>query len=204
MNAFLQQLLVDNPGLLNDQDFAEAAEELACEVACVRAVTEVEAGSGGGFLPSGRPKILFEAHVFSRLTGHRYDRTHTHISSRQWNKALYKGGELEYQRLEQAMALDATAALQSASWGLFQIMGFHHQACGYGSVEAFVAAQFESEGHHLQAFIDFLKSMRLDSPLRTHDWAKFAKGYNGAEYAKNDYDGKLAKAYRRACARGHG
>ena len=47
-------------------DYARAATALRCEVACVKAVTEVEAGKSG-FFPSGRPKILFEAHHFARL-----------------------------------------------------------------------------------------------------------------------------------------
>ena len=45
---------------LDDAAIASAANKLGCEVAAVRAVVDVE--SGGGFLPDGRPKILFERH----------------------------------------------------------------------------------------------------------------------------------------------
>jgi hypothetical protein len=181
---------------LEEADFQRAAEALACEVACIKAVTEVEAG-GNGFFASGRPKILFEAHIFSQQSGRRYDQSHPDISSRRWNRALYKGGEGEYDRLQKAIRLSARVALQSASWGRFQIMGFHYQRCGFSSVEAFVQAMFESEGHHMEAFVRFLQGAHLDVPLRTKRWTVFARGYNGAGYATNKYDVKLASAYQK-------
>src|SRR5262245_45553777 len=115
---------------LTEQDFKTAAETLKVEVACVKAVNDVESGRYGGYFASGRPVTVFEAHVFSRHTGHKYDLVLPDISSRKWNKSLYKGGEAEYDRLEKAMAFDRTAALKSASWGRFQIMGFNHASCG--------------------------------------------------------------------------
>ena len=48
---------------LTIKDYQKAAKELNCEVAAIRAVAEVESLKGG-FLPDGRPKILFERHVF--------------------------------------------------------------------------------------------------------------------------------------------
>jgi hypothetical protein len=181
---------------LTEADLERAAKELNCELACIKAVAEVEA-RGDGFFASGRPKILFEAHIFSKETKHKYDATHPDISSAKWNRALYKGGEKEYDRLQAAMALDRTAALKSASWGRFQIMGFNYQACGYSSVEAFVNAMYESEGKHLDAFVAFLKHSKLDKPLREKRWADFAKGYNGPGYAQNQYDVKMKAAYEK-------
>lgn len=181
---------------LCEADFQRAAQTLDCEVACIKAVNEVESG-GSGFFASGRPKILFEAHCFSRLTQRRHDASHPDISSKTWNRALYKGGEKEYDRLEKAMALDREAALQSASWGRFQIMGFNHQKAGFSSVDAYVKANYDSEGKQLEAFVNFLKSSGLDRPLREKRWADFAKGYNGSGYAQNRYDEKLQAAYQR-------
>jgi hypothetical protein len=181
---------------LTDGDIAAAAKALQCEESLIRAVNEVES-SGGGFLASNRPKILFEAHIFSKLTKHKFDADHPAIASAKWDRKLYKGGEKEYDRLEEALKLDRQAALQSASWGRFQIMGFNHKAAGYATVDAFVEAMYESEGNHLQAFIAFLKSTKLDAPLREKRWADFARGYNGTDYRKNRYDEKLEKAYTR-------
>jgi hypothetical protein len=45
------------------------------------------------------------------------------------------------------------------------------------------------------AFCGFIKSNKLDTHLRKHDWARFARGYNGPGYAENKYDEKLARAY---------
>jgi hypothetical protein len=168
---------------LTEADFERAAKSLNCEVACIKAVTEVEA-RGGGFYPSGRPKILFEAHIFSRATQHQYDATYPDISCLKWNRKLYKGGEKEYERLQKAMALDRQAALASASWGLFQIVGFHYQKVGFDSVDAYLEAMFQSEGHQLDAFVNFIKAAKLDAHLRAKRWARFAKGYNGQAMRK--------------------
>jgi N-acetylmuramidase len=51
---------------LTDADFARAAKELNVEVAAIHAVAEVEA-AGAGFLPDGRPAILYEAHIFTSI-----------------------------------------------------------------------------------------------------------------------------------------
>ncbi|MBV8493001.1 MAG: DUF3380 domain-containing protein, partial [Alphaproteobacteria bacterium] len=94
-----------------------------------RAVCDVES-AGSGFLPDTRPKLLFEAHVFGKLTRHCWDDAHPNISAPSWDRALYgPPGAHQYDRLEEALALDATAALEAASWGLFQILGSNFALC---------------------------------------------------------------------------
>lgn len=51
-----------------DREYRSAAAKLGCEVAAIKAVAEVEAGSFGGFLSTGEPVILFERHVFHKRT----------------------------------------------------------------------------------------------------------------------------------------
>lgn len=182
--------------LLSELDFENAAKEIGCEVAAIKAVSEVEAPRGG-FLPSGKPTILFEAHIFSARTGHKYDASHPNISSKKWNKSLYKGGEKEYNRLEQAKALNEIAALESTSWGKFQIMGFNYSICGWPDVKSFVNDMYISEGKHLTAFVRFIKYNKLDQYLISKKWAMFALGYNGKEYKQNKYDEKIAAAYKK-------
>ncbi len=87
--------------------------------------------------------------------------------------------------------------MQATSWGRFQILGRNHKACGYTTPEAFVADMMAGEAAHLRAFVAFLKTNKLDVPLRAHDWAAFARGYNGPRYAENKYDRKMAEAWRR-------
>ncbi|HWD56882.1 MAG TPA: N-acetylmuramidase family protein [Stellaceae bacterium] len=187
---------------LGPDDIAAAAAALQCEPAAVWAVCDVES-AGGGFLPDARPKILFEAHIFGGLTAHRWDATHPDVSAASWNRALYGApGAHQYNRLAEAIGLDRAAALQSASWGLFQIMGMNFAACGFADAESYVAAMCTSEGAQLTAFAAFCRRGGLDRFLRAHDWAHFALAYNGPGEAANDYDGKLAAAYRRRAAAG--
>jgi len=185
--------------LLTEQNFIDAAKWLNVEVAAIKAVAEVES-RGDGFLPDGRPKILFEAHKFSKYTNHKYDVSHPHISSLKWNKKLYKGGAKEYDRLNEAIALAKTAALKSASWGKFQVMGFNAEACGWANVETFVEDMYKDEYQHLRAFLGFVKANNLVKYLQQKDWAKFAFGYNGAGYEENQYDKKMKAAYEKYAA----
>lgn len=192
-----------NLGALTDADFAEAARALGCDVPAIKAVAEVEAAGSGFFTPDGRPKILFEAHLFSRMTKRKYDASHPKISCEKWNRALYTRGPSEYDRLTQAVALDRAAALKSASWGKFQILGMHYGTCGYPDVDAFVRAQCESERAQLDAFVRFVRAnAAMHAALRERRWADFAYRYNGAQYAKNKYDTKLAAAYAKHAAAG--
>jgi len=178
---------------LSALDYIDSAREIGCSVAAIKAVAEVES-SGGGFLLDGRPKILFEAHKFSEYTKRRFDATHPNISSVSWNRKLYRGGIGEYSRLQAAIELDHVAALKSASWGRFQILGANHLLCKFATVELFVAAHFHNENEQLDAFVSFVKSRKLDGHMRTGNWAGFALGYNGRRYKENNYDVKLAAA----------
>ena len=178
------------------------AKQLKIEPAAMRAVIEVES-SGGGFLPDGRPKILFEGHIFwSLLEGkgmkpRKLCKGNGDILYPRWTKKHYKGGAAEHDRLERAKRIHEEAALSSASWGMFQVMGFNYYVTDYKNVSDFAAAQYLSELEHLKAFIGFVESKKLLPHLRSHDWAKFARGYNGRSYKKNKYDEKLTVAYRK-------
>lgn len=175
---------------------AQIAQTLNCEPASVLAVADVESG-GRKDLPDGRPQILFEAHWFGKLTGYRYNMAHPRISSYEWNRSLYVGGAGEYDRLAEAMRLDVNAALQSASWGLFQIMGFNYRACGFATVQEFVDAIKGDDDADMVAFINFVRANgQMLQALRTKDWRTFARLYNGPG-AVASYSAKLADAYAR-------
>jgi hypothetical protein len=159
------------------------------------AVLSVET-SGCGYLPDKRPKILFERHVFSRLTGHRFDADDPDIS--QPTAGGYgAAGAHQYDRLNAAMQLDETSALMSASWGLGQVMGENCAAAGFPNPTAMVSNMTASEDNQLQAMVTFMTGMQLMAPLRAHDWAGFARRYNGPNYAANNYDGLLGHFYDR-------
>ena len=74
-------------------------------------------------------------------------------------------------------------------------MGFNCKAAGYAGVREMVAAMVEDEDAQLLAMANFIRSRRLEQELRRHDWATFARGYNGAQYRNNQYHLRLAAAH---------
>ncbi len=147
--------------------------------------------SGCGFLPDKRPKILFERHVFHRLTDGRYDADDPDVSAPQAG-GYGSSGDHQYIRLLAALQLDETAALQSASWGLPQIMGENYRTAGYDSVQTMVSDFTGSEDAQLLALAKFLSNQSgWLASLKSHDWPAFARLYNGPNYAANNYDGHL-------------
>ena len=180
---------------LNEQDYLDAADSLGCEVAAIKAVCQVEAPRGG-FNPDGSPVTLFEGHKFHAYTDGRFAALHPDISYPKWTRQFYgKTWQAEQKRLQTAMALDREAALKSASWGKFQIMGFNHKAAGHETIQGFVNAMYKSEREHLMAFVAFVRSEGLVDEIQRRDWAGFARRYNGPAYAANKYDTKIATAY---------
>lgn len=182
---------------LNEADFSRGAARLDVLVPAIKAVTEVEAPNGG-FLASGEVRILFERHWFSRLTQGKWDATHPAISNPV--SGGYIGGQAEHGRLQEAVALDRVAALKSASWGKFQIMGLNHELAGFADIQAFINAVSRDEGSQLDAFCNFIlhpDNRALHRALQAREWKTFARLYNGKNYAKNEYDIRLAAAYRK-------
>ncbi len=191
---------MDDNRIITWENITEAAGKLGIDPCTLKAVCAVES-NGTGFLPSGKAKILFEGHVFWRELKKRgidpepMADSHRTVLYSKWTKAHYLGGEKEYSRLEEAKTLHEEAALASASWGAFQIMGFNYAVCGYGSVGEFVEAQCRGAADQLDAFCKFIVKNNLLKHLKNEDWAAFAKGYNGPGYAENKYDQRLEAEY---------
>lgn len=186
---------ITKPPLLCDADFNDAAASFGLDANVIRAVAEVES-SGCGFDSAGRPKILFEAHLFHKFTKGKYGKTNPTVSQPTWNDVCKRCYKLDqWIRLDEAMRLDREAALKSVSWGAFQVMGFNHS--GFDTLDLFVNAMFISEGEHLKSFLSFCRDNALILRLKNKDWAGFAKAYNGPGYAANRYDTKMQKAYTR-------
>ena len=195
-----------NDKFLSEQDLINFANEFQLELATVKAVNEIES-SGKGFLLSGKPKILFEGHIFWKELERRginpnnyYTGDTANVLYKSWTKSHYVGGEGEHLRLEKAKQISSNpkfsdAANASASWGCFQILGYHALPLGYASIDEFVSKMFINEGEHLTAFGRFLKKYNLIPYLQNKDWEEFARRYNGPSYKVNKYDIKLANAY---------
>lgn len=189
---------------LCQDDVVKAAKSLGVPVAAMMAVNEVES-KGTGFLPSGKPAILYERHIMYReLRDYGVDP----VKAMRENPGLvntarggYLGGEKEWLRMEKAQLICRDAALESASWGAFQIMGFHWELLGFDSVEEYISFASESEANQLECFVRFIKSQKgLWAALKALNWAEFARLYNGPAYKENQYDTKLATAFKDAQA----
>jgi hypothetical protein len=195
----LEDLRARTLDLASEADFIRLANEYAVEGAAFRAIAEVESGSLGGFAPDGRLIILFERHLFSRLTNHRYDATHPHISNP--TPGGYPRTQAErWEQLAQAYALDPEAAFKSASYGRAQILGLNYQGFGFETAGEYVRFLAQSDANQLEAMLRFARVNGLIDELQRHDWAGFARRYNGPGYAQNLWDQKMAEAYARISA----
>lgn len=187
---------------LTELQIAAAAADLGVEYAALKAVLEVECRSSG-FFSTGEPAILFERHVFwERLGEIRWLTKRLQIMAkhpRVCNK--FSGGYGKFSEQHGKLAIAASynrdAALESASWGIGQVMGYHWEKLGYPSLQAFINDMYESEAKQLDAVVRYIKHFNLVGALRRKDWAAFAYGYNGKAYAKNNYDEKLKQSYRK-------
>jgi hypothetical protein len=178
---------------LDDVDLPRIGHEIGVGEDEIHAVLEVEA-AGSGFDSQGRVKALYEPHIaWRQSSGAVRDRlAKANLAYPAWKRDYPKDS---YPRIEAAMAIDETVALKSTSWGLGQIMGFNCVAAGFASPQAMVTAFADDEENHLEAMIRFIVTNNLDDEIRRHDWAGFARGYNGAGYKANKYDAKLAAAF---------
>lgn len=172
----------------------------------VHALMDTET-SGKGFDAQGRPKMLFEPHRFyANLSGaKRAAAVKAGLAYEDWKPGAYPRDS--YPRLKKAMAIDETAALRSASWGLGQVMGENFTMAGYDSPQAMVLAMMDDEETHLDAMVNFIISAGIDDEMRklaaltrpttAEDCIPIVRVYNGKGYAKNDYHTKFARNHNK-------
>lgn len=208
--------------VLSDMDIRIALEELKdrdkieLSLPVIKAIVTVES-AGRGHLKDGRAKILFEGHkLWQWLEKENIDpklsvKGNEDILYQKWTKAHYKGGAREYERLEKARKLNPKAAVYSASWGLFQILGENLtgfiKGRKYKDHEEFEAKQHESEYFHFLDFLEFIKTKKVrgkalidyvsEKNNGNYDWESFAYGYNGSGYKQNKYDTRMKAAYEK-------
>jgi hypothetical protein len=196
-DGYLESLRAQSTAALTVDDFAAAATRLGAEREAIQAIVQVESGPLGAFAADGRPIILFEPHIFSRLTQRRYDATNPTISYPTWDRTRYPRDQAgRWEQLRQAYALDREAAVASASYGLFQIMGFNYERCGFASATAFVASYSQSQVHQLMAFEQFIRNAGLLDELQAKNWEGLARGYNGPGQVER-YSRLMREAYER-------
>lgn len=186
---------------LTPADYVSAAQSLGVSVAAIRAVADVES-RGDGFMSNGHPVILFERHVMYRQLRAKFGldyadqmaRAHPDIVNT--TSGGYGKESEQPKRMERAAAIDRECALNSASWGIFQLMGYHWRTLGYATQQTFINAMYRNEAGQLHAFCRFIKvDPALHQALKNNDWERFARIYNGPAYAAHNYHGRIAAAY---------
>ena len=196
--------------MITENEFKVAADLIGCEINVIKAVYYVEA-AGRGYLPDKRVKILFEGHRFWKNLQKagadpqafiKANPGYSNVLYKFWDKKQYKGGAFEWMRMSLAievcnkLGVPTECAMDSASYGSFQILGENSVACGYATAHEMIAAYNNGgEAEQLNSFVRFVKATGLDDELRAKNWAAFAKGYNGTAFRLNKYDTKLANQY---------
>jgi hypothetical protein len=206
--ALLNATATQRAKLISMDDLHKGAQKINVAPEALLAVRDVES-LGYGFLGSGKAVILFEGHVFwNKLRKAGADPAKYQAGNEDVLYPSFIAGNPVYKkdqhaRLEKAAALNipgvdvSSLAHQSASWGLFQIMGFHHAKLGFQSVHDFCNSMNRSENDQFDIFLRFLQAENMLDDLRALRWANFARRYNGEKYAENRYDVRLASFYNK-------
>lgn len=187
---------------LTEEDFEEVAHRLGVEVAAIKAVVEIETGrTHKGFSAPGKPIINFDLAMFRHFATRRgvnlakYSQSHSIVFSSSRSSQTRAN-----RRFDAAKTIHHHAAIEGTFWGMFQIGGFNWKRCGAESLDDFVSKMSSTERAQLDLFAEFIENSGLLKPLRDKNWAKFARGYNGPGYARNNYHTRMAKAYARYSA----
>lgn len=212
--------------LLTSADIIAAARKQRIEPAAARAVLEVEANGRGFSAVTGRILIQFEPAWFERLLPASVKTAiNLALNARKIGKTLspeevalllnwttVQGNRVqdqtaEYKAFNAAFALHGATAMKSTSWGLGQLMGFHFQRLGFGSVGEMVDYCKLGEAQQFELTLRFIcTDPALFKAINAHDWNAFAYRYNGSRYKgdprirEDDYDYKLERAYAKFSA----
>ncbi|QIG70546.1 endolysin [Rhizobium phage RHph_N38] len=179
---------------------ANCANVLQVEYAALAAVVQVESNGILGAWINGRlePIIRYEGHYFDRLCNpaKRDAARKAGVSSPEAGKiANPKTQEERWKLVLKAAQIDREAAFQACSYGIGQVMGSHWKVLGYPSLDEFlrkVRSGFEGQ---LEVMAKFIIKNGLVDEMRNRDFSGFARGYNGPNYRKYNYDVAMASAY---------
>lgn len=185
---------------VTDAEMAAFAARLGGSLKQMQAVSQVESG-GSGFLASGHPKILWERHHFWKRLQLAMPLVSNPKPGGYTLDANRNGINDSWEKLTEAAMHAPAWAIESCSWGRFQVMGFWWKPLGYSSAAEFAWSMRESEAGHYEALVRYIQHNRLAGAFRAlsadpETCRAFSRGYNGAGYRKFAYHEKLARAMR--------
>jgi len=182
---------------MNDRIIAQARAN-GIEPAALAAFIAAETG-GQGFNPAtGKITIQFEPSWFRKNA--------PYAPSGAWSLNGVERQAAEWLAFNDAFSKDPTAALESTSIGIGQIMGLHFKRVGFknpGKMWDDAKKGIENQIGQLCKFVNSDPILR--AALAAHDWDLVAKRYNGYGYKalaielkRTPYDQTLALEYRKA------
>lgn len=180
---------------LSDLDFDIVSKELDVEVAAIKAVVLIEAGSKmQGFYAPGVPVVNFDRTMYNR---YRAKVKGTPVKDAKVPAGLKGYALSEWTQLTNARKTNGEAADMGTFWGMFQIGGFNYKQCGCESIAEFVDLMSYSELEQLELFAAFITNTGMLPDLKSKNWSAFARKYNGASYARRGYHTRMANAYNK-------
>lgn len=176
------------------------ADRLGASLRQVQAVAKVESG-GGSHNEQGQPKALYERHYAWRRLRIKIPFLSDPAPGGYTLDADRDGLNDSWEKLADMAMRNPVVAFESASFGMFQIMGAHWKTLGYPGPVEMVWTLRDHESAHYDMLARFIIHNGLLPHLRRlstnpADCVEFARRYNGPAFAKNAYHQKLAAAMR--------
>jgi murein L,D-transpeptidase YcbB/YkuD len=129
------------------------------------------------------PVIRWEGHYFYRLLTEPERTTAVRAKLAAKSAGQIKNPAAQQDRwdklLKPAMAISRKAAIESASWGVGQVMGDNWESLKYASAENFLESVRSGVGGQIDAMMRFCDVNKLLPAMRRGDFASFARRYNG-------------------------
>lgn len=158
--------------------------KLPFEKSALMAFIDVETGGEGFDKSTGKILIQFEPAWFRRKC--------SYAPSGAWSVNKVEKQSKEWIAFNNAFSINPTAAMESTSIGLGQIMGFHYKRLGYSDVGSMWDHAKTGLYAQVEQLVKFITSdIRLLKAIKEHNWHLCAVYYNGAGYKE------LAEKYGR-------
>ena len=187
---------------INDNDYEIAAKELGIEKEVLMAIAKQES-KGSSFQAVKQATILFERHkMYSLLIKKGNTKASVDALSIEHPSIVNKnsGGYNDmtsYDKLKTAKSIDYDCAVQSCSWGKFQVMGFHY-ANLYSSPRELEKAMNMCELQQFKYFVLYLKKTNgMVDALKNKNWEGIATLYNGSKWKEKnpEYANNIKRYY---------
>lgn len=187
---------------INDNDYEIAAKELGIEKEVLMAIASQES-KHASFKAVKQATILFERHKMYRLLIKKGNtKASVDALSKRYPSIVNEdsGGHNDmtsYDKLKTAKSIDYDCAVQSCSWGKFQVMGFHY-ANLYSSPRELEKAMNMCELQQFKYFVLYLKKTNgMVNALKSKNWEEIATLYNGPKWKEKnpEYANNIKRYY---------